>query len=111
MHASPIPTDGRTSDGGRTAQRTARDPAPTADRLAELCSKCEYYLRREEMQANERPVTAAARRGRCDDCYRKSPAPNTPIVLLVCGTVTYRNDVPKLYVGPPIWAIGAADVR
>ena len=79
MHASLIPTDGRTSNGGRTAQRTARDPAPTADRLAELCGECECYLPREEKEANLRPVTAAARHGRCDYCCRKSPAPIAPI--------------------------------
>ena len=52
MHASPIPTDGRTSDGGPTTQRTAQDPAPTADRLAEHFGECDCYLRREEKEAN-----------------------------------------------------------
>ena len=77
--ASRTPTDGRTSDGGRTAQRTAPDPVLTAGRLAKLCSECECYLRREEVEANEREATSSARRGRCDDCYRKSPAPIAPI--------------------------------
>ena len=72
-------TNGRTSGGDRTASRTAHDLAPTAGRLVDLCNECECILRPEEKEANERDVTAAARWGRCDDCYRKSPAPNAPI--------------------------------
>ena len=72
-------TDGRISAGDRTAQHTAYDTAPTGGRLAELCSECECYLRAEEIEANERNITSAALRGRCDDCYRRSPAPIAPI--------------------------------
>ena len=78
-HASRTRTDARTSAGDRTAPHTAQDPAHTADRLAELCGECECYLCPEEKEANERPATATARRGRCDDCYRTSPAPIAPI--------------------------------
>ena len=62
-HASLIPTDGRNSGGDRTAPRTAQSPAPTAGRLAELCSECECYLRPEEIETNERDATSANRRG------------------------------------------------
>ena len=72
-------TDGKTSGGDHIAPRTARDPAPTTDRLAELCNECECYLRPEDKEANEQDATSTARRGRCDDCYRKSPAPIAPM--------------------------------
>ena len=72
-------TDGRTSGGDRTAQYTDPDPAPTAGRLVDLCNECECYLRPEEKEANERTATATTRRGRCDDCYRRSPALIAPM--------------------------------
>ena len=78
-HASLTPTDGRTSDGDRTAPHTAPGQAPTEGRLAELCIECECYLPREEVEANECDATATARRGRCNDCHRRSPAPIAPI--------------------------------
>ena len=78
-HAFPIATDSKISAGDGTARRTARGPAPTAGCLAELCSKCECYLRHEETEANEQDATSANRMGRCDDCYRKSLALIAPI--------------------------------
>ena len=72
---SQTPTGGRTFDGDHTDRHTNHDPALTAGRLAELCSECECYLCPEENEANERNATSTAPRGRCDECYRKSPAP------------------------------------
>ena len=75
--ASRTRTNGRTSGGGPTAPHTVHDPAPSAGRLADLCSECECILNLEEKKASKH--NAAARRDRCDDCYRKSPVPMAPI--------------------------------
>ena len=74
---SPTRTSGRISGGGHIVLPISYDPAPSADRLADLCNKCECIINPEEREANER--NAAARRDRCDDCYRSSPAPIAPI--------------------------------
>lgn len=75
--ASRTCTSGRTSDGGHTAPRTAHDPAPSLDCLAEICSECECYLRPEEKEANEH--NSPTRRELCDEHYRQSPAPIAPM--------------------------------
>ena len=77
--APALPEEEGRPVGGHTARHTAQGPAPTVGRLAELCSECECYLQPEEIKANERGTTPTARTGRCDDCYRMSPAPVAPI--------------------------------
>ena len=95
MRVSQTPTGGRTSDGDRTARRTAQDPAPSAGHLVSLCNECECYLTPEEKEANERDATTTARPGRCDDCYRRSSAPIAPIggPSSVFGTSFLRRGV------------------
>ena len=89
-------TDGRISNGDRTVPHIDHDPALTAGRLAELCSECECYLRPEETDANRREATSTARRNRCDDCYRRSPAPIAPI-----GGPTHSFGTSSRYVTVP----------
>ena len=80
--------DARVQETNGTAPRTIPDCAPSDDhRLADLCSRCECILNPEEREENKH--NAAARRTRCDDCYRTSPEPNAQMAgkeLAQCTT-------------------------